>query len=95
AVLLVAGALTAEGIHAGRATLRPVATTLTGGIANPVLSLLEDLGALAIALAAIVAPLIAATLVLLLFLAIGVSLALARRLRDRRRAARSVKAAPP
>ncbi|HWI21353.1 MAG TPA: DUF4126 domain-containing protein, partial [Baekduia sp.] len=34
AVLLVAGALTAEGIHAGRATLRPVATTLTGGIAN-------------------------------------------------------------
>jgi hypothetical protein len=86
-VLLLAGALTAEAIHAGRATIRPVATALTGGVANPFLSLFEDCGALGVALFVLVAPIVAALLVLLLLVAIAISIVYAKRLRDRRRAA--------
>lgn len=58
-VALVAGALTAEGIHLGRASVRPLATTMTAGLGNPVVSLVEDLGSLAVALTVLVAPVVA------------------------------------
>lgn len=64
AVLL--GGVTAGSIHAGRSAVRPVATATTGGLGNPVLSLGEDLGALALVAVAFVLPLLALVLVLAL-----------------------------
>lgn len=84
--LLVAGAFTAGGIHAGRSTVRLAGTGLTGGIANPFLSIFEDFGALSIALLALAAPVIAALLVVGMIAAIIVSLIWVKRWRDRRRA---------
>lgn len=77
-VALVAGALTAEGIHLGRASVRPLSTTLTAGMGNPVLSLIEDAGALGIALLVLVAPVVAG-------LALIAAVALAARWLARRR----------
>jgi len=63
---IVLGAGTAESIHAGRATIRPLSTVTTAGIGNPVLSLLEDAGALALTLAAFLVPVLAAVAVVAL-----------------------------
>lgn len=57
AVLLGGG--TAESIHAGRATIRPLSTATTGGLGNPVLSAIEDVGALGLMVAAFVVPVLA------------------------------------
>lgn len=78
AVLL--GGLTAGSIHAGRSAVRPVSTATTGGLGNPVLSLGEDLGSLALVAVAFVVPLLA----LLLVLALVVALVSARRRLSRR-----------
>jgi hypothetical protein len=86
-VLLVAGAVTSGGIHIGRESVRPFGTVLTGGIANPIMSLIEDVGSLGIAVLALAAPVIAALLVVGLIALIIVALIYAKRWRDRRRAA--------
>ena len=57
AILLGAG--TAESIHAGRAAIRPLSTATTGGLGNPVLSALEDIGSLGLMVAAFVVPALA------------------------------------
>jgi hypothetical protein len=69
---IVLGAGTAESIHAGRAAIRPISTATTGGLGNPVLSVLEDLGALGLTLAAFIAPALAATAVIALMVLIFV-----------------------
>lgn len=66
--------------HAGKSLLRLASTGLTGGLANPVISLVEDLLALALFLVAVVLPILAATLVL------ACSLLVVRHLRRRARA---------
>ena len=48
--------------HAAKAALRTVSTTLTGGLANPVLSLIEDLISLITFVLAILVPLIVVAL---------------------------------
>lgn len=53
---VIVGAPTALAPHAAKAATRTVSTTLTAGIANPVLSTMEDVGAAAIAFLAIVVP---------------------------------------
>jgi hypothetical protein len=84
AAILLGGSVAAS-IHAGRATIRPMATVGTGGLANPVLSLIEDLGSLALVLAAFIVPVLAAIAVI----ALGVLILLARRRRRRRAAAQT------
>jgi hypothetical protein len=69
-VAIVLGGATAESIHAGRATLRPVSTATTAGIGNPVLSLLEDLGSLGLTAVAFALPVLALVMVLGLVLTI-------------------------
>jgi hypothetical protein len=59
AVSAVAGGSTAGAIHAARAALRPLSTATTLGVANPVLSLLEDLGSATLVLLAFVVPVLA------------------------------------
>lgn len=51
--------------HAAKSTLRVVSTSFTGGLANPVLSLLEDVLAFALFVLTVVLPVLAASLVLL------------------------------
>jgi hypothetical protein len=65
-VAVVAGALVAGTVHAERAAVRPVATLGSGGVGNPVLSLVEDAGALVLTAAAFVLPVLAAVAVLVL-----------------------------
>ena len=83
-VAALLGAGTAESIHAGRAAIRPLSTVGTGGIGNPVLSLLEDAGSALLTIAAFVVPVLA----LLLVVALAVALVLAWRQARRRRLAR-------
>jgi hypothetical protein len=68
-VALGAGVIVAGGFHASRTAIRPVATATTGGIANPVLSLLEDIVSVIMTVLAILAPVIAFILFLLLLIA--------------------------
>jgi uncharacterized protein DUF4126 len=58
-VSLIAGGSTAEAVHAARSALRPLSTVTTAGIANPVLSLLEDEGSAVLTLFAFVVPVLA------------------------------------
>jgi hypothetical protein len=86
---LVAGALVAEGVHSGRASIRPLSTAGTAGAGNPLLSALEDVVSLALTAIAFIAPVIAFVLVVGVLIAIAFSWrALWRRMR-RARAARA------
>lgn len=58
AAILLGGSVAAS-IHAGRATIRPISTVGTAGMANPVLSLIEDAGSLVLTLAAFLVPVLA------------------------------------
>jgi hypothetical protein len=51
--------------HAAKATLRAASTTVTGGLANPVLSVLEDVASLVLFLLAVLVPVIVAATVVL------------------------------
>lgn len=82
---LVVGGGTALSVHGAKAALRVGSTAATGGAANPVLSLLEDLAAGVGAALAIALQAVAVLLALAVLLAIAL---LARRLVRRRRNAR-------
>lgn len=55
---LSAGLLVAGGVHATKATVRPVVTATTGGLGNPVVSTLEDVVAFIVSIMAILLPLV-------------------------------------
>ncbi|MBU6335992.1 MAG: DUF4126 family protein [Chloroflexi bacterium] len=72
-VAVICGVLAAGLAHGTRAAARPIVTATTGGVGNPVISLLENLAALLLTILAFVAPVVAAVaVVLLLILAIVV-----------------------
>ena len=85
------GGGTAEAVHVGRSIVRPLSTATTGGLANPVLSLLEDAGSLTLTIFAFALPVLAFLLVLVLATAIIVGWTRVRR----RRAAAVADRAPP
>lgn len=58
-VAILLGGSVAASIHAGRATIRPISTVGTAGMANPVLSLIEDAGSVVLTLAAFIVPVLA------------------------------------
>ena len=60
--LMVVGALNALGIHVAVASMRGASTVTTGGVANPAVSLMEDVGAAVALLVAFLAPFVAAVL---------------------------------
>ena len=84
-VAMAAGVVVAGGFHAGRSTIRPVATATTGGIANPVLSFIEDVASITMSVLAIFVPVIA----FIVFLALVFALVMAWRRVRRRVAGRS------
>jgi hypothetical protein len=59
-VLFALGASVAGSLHATRATVRPVSTTMTAGAGNPALSLGEDIVAAVLSVVAVFAPLLGA-----------------------------------
>jgi hypothetical protein len=58
ALALGAGILVAGGVHATKATVRPVVTATTGGLGNPVVSTIEDIVALVVSVMAILLPIL-------------------------------------
>lgn len=62
--LMVLGALNALGIHAATSSVRVASTATTAGIANPFISVFEDVAAAGVAVLAFAAPFIAAALCL-------------------------------
>jgi cytochrome bd-type quinol oxidase subunit 2 len=64
-VAMICGLLMAGGVHAAKATVRPVITATTAGVGNPVVSTVEDVVSGTTTLAAIFAPAVAAVIVLL------------------------------
>lgn len=63
ALVTVIGLVAAETAHGTRMAIRPFSTVGTGGVGNPVLSLLEDLGAVGLSVLAIALPVLAAIVV--------------------------------
>lgn len=64
---MICGLILAGGVHAAKATVRPVVTGTTGGTLNPAVSLAEDIVSLATSLLAILVPIL---ILLLLVLAV-------------------------
>ena len=83
ALALVLGLVTAAGVHATKATIRPVINVTTAGTGAPVVSTVEDGVSAGLSLAALLAPLLA--LIALVAMVIGAALTL-RRLAEHRRA---------
>ena len=82
-VPVVIGVVIALLVHLAKAAIRPVANMATAGLAAPALSTAEDASSLALALAAILAPVIAG--VLLVGLAVAAVVLLRRRRRSQTR----------
>ncbi len=67
--LMALGVLNALGIHAASAAVRGTSTMTTGGLANPAISMVEDVGSIAMVVMAFVAPFVAAAVALVLSIA--------------------------
>jgi len=65
---LICGLLVAGGVHAVKATARPVITATTAGIGNPVVSVVEDVVSATTTIVAVVVPAVAAAVVLSLLI---------------------------
>lgn len=61
----ICGVIVAGATHSARATARPLATATTAGVANPVISFIEDVSSLVLSVLAIIVPVLAFLLVLL------------------------------
>jgi len=79
---LICGLLIAGGVHAVKATVRPVVTGTTGGVLNPVVSTVEDVISFVVTFLAILVPILA----LLLLVALIIWFIRWRTRRQRRRA---------
>jgi len=66
---IVLGGAMAGSIHTGRTVLRPVSTATTGGLANPLLSLGEDVGSVLLVLLAFALPILAVLVVVAIVVA--------------------------
>ena len=83
-LLFALGASVAGSLHATRATIRPVSTTLTAGAGNPLLSLAEDIGSAVLSVLAVFAPILGAITLLALVAVVVVWWRRIRRSRRRR-----------
>ena len=65
---MIAGLLVAGGVHAAKATARPIVTGATAGVGNPVVSTVEDVASLVLAVLAIVVPILGLLLLILVII---------------------------
>lgn len=90
AVAAIAGLIVAGGFHGSRAAARPISTATTGGLGNPVMSLVEDVLSGLLSLLAVFLPVLAFGLAGLAAVLVILALVSARRgLRSRQRRAAS------
>jgi len=68
---LACGLFLAGGVHAVKATARPVVTATTAGIGNPLVSVLEDVVAIVVSVLSVLIPILAAMIVILVLAAVG------------------------
>ena len=68
---LACGVIVAGGVHAVKASARPVVTAATGGVGNPIVSTIEDISSALVALLSILIPTLVALLLLLLFIVLS------------------------
>jgi len=59
ALAMICGLIVAGGVHATKATVRPVVTGTSGGLLNPAVSTVEDVTALVLTVVSILVPLLA------------------------------------
>jgi hypothetical protein len=85
ALALILGLVAAGSVHAVKASVRPVVTVTTGGMGNPLISILEDVIAAVSTILALIVPLVAGVLFLVFLVAV---VRLVLRWRRRRVAAR-------
>jgi len=71
ALAMVCGLLMAGGVHAVKATVRPLITATTVGVGNPIISTVEDVISGTTTLVAILLPTLAAVLMLLIVAIFG------------------------
>jgi hypothetical protein len=71
ALAFICGLLISGGVHAAKATARPIVTATTAGVGNPVVSTLEDILSGAMSILAVVMPIVLGIFLLLLALLIG------------------------
>lgn len=64
ALLTLCGLIVAFSTHSARASMRPVITAATGGTANPIISIIEDIVALTLSILAMLLPILALMLTL-------------------------------
>jgi hypothetical protein len=64
-VAMICGLLVAGGVHAAKATARPIITGTTGGMLNPVVSVVEDVISLVVSILSILVPVLGLILLLL------------------------------
>lgn len=76
---MAAGLVVAGGFHLTRAAVRPVATTTTAGMGNPVLSFIEDVISLLMSMMAIFLPLLGFICFVLMLIAVLLSWRLLRK----------------
>jgi hypothetical protein len=76
---MICGLLIAGGVHAAKATARPIVTGTTGGVLNPIVSTLEDILALILTILSILVPVLA-----LVFLTLVIAWFIRRRWRRAR-----------
>jgi hypothetical protein len=67
-VAMICGLLVAGGVHAVKATARPVITGTTGGVLNPVVSVVEDAISLVVSILSILVPVLGLILLLLVII---------------------------
>lgn len=83
---LVLGAPLALGVHGAKAGTRGISSATTLGVANPVISVVEDIASLAIGLLSLLAPLLVPLVLVCLGIILWKTYALVRRLKARRMA---------
>lgn len=64
ALAAVCGVVLAGGVHAAKSTARPVITAATGGVANPIVSTVEEAVSFILSVLAVVAPYLVAALLI-------------------------------
>jgi Domain of unknown function (DUF4126) len=67
-VAMICGLLVAGGVHAAKATARPIITGTTGGVLNPVVSVVEDVTSLVVSILSILVPVLGLILLLLVII---------------------------
>jgi hypothetical protein len=67
-VAMICGLLVAGGVHAAKATARPIITGTTGGMLNPVVSVVEDVISLVVSILSILVPVLGLILLLLVII---------------------------